>query len=463
MTTTITSELAAGADPVAALAAQVTGRVLRPAEPGFAEEISPFNAATVHSPDVVVVAADAADVAAAVRWAVAHGLPVGVQATGHGAVTPVEGVLVSTTAMQDLWVDPVARTARIGAGVKWSSVLAEAAPHGLAPLIGSSSDVGAVGYTLGGGLPLLGRAFGFAADHVRSLEVVTADGSLRHVDADHFPDLFWGLRGSKGNLGIVTSMTVELVPVTELYGGGLFFPGELVPDLLPAWRDWSAGLPETTCTSLSFLRLPPFPDIREPLRGRFTVHVRFAHLGDEESGERLLAPMRRFAPALVDTLATMPYTALDRIHEDPTHPVPVYERSSMLPALDEATIDTLLAGVGPEADTTVVMCELRQLGGALGRPAPMADAISVRGDGFALFALGVLAPPIAQLVPGQVDALVRTLEPHSTGRTFVNLHGVPRDSADRARPWSSATYQRLRELKAAYDPSGLFRFGHAIG
>lgn len=463
MSTTVTTDPAPSADPVAALAAQVTGRVLRPDDPGFVEEISGFNAATVHRPDVVVVAKEATDVAAAVRWAAAHSLPVGVQATGHGAVTPVEGVLVSTRSMQDLAIDPATRTARIGAGVKWVSVLEEAAPHGLAPLVGSSSDVGAVGYTLGGGLPVLGRAFGFAADHVRSLEVVTADGRVRHVDADHLPDLYWGLRGSKGNLGIVTSMTVELLPITQLYGGGLFFPGELAADLLPAWRDWCSSLPETTSSSLGFLRLPPLPDIREELRGRFVLHLRFAHLGGEATGERLLAPMRGFGPALVDTVGTMPCTAMDRIHEDPTHPVPVYERSAVLPGLDDGTISTLLSGIGPEAETTVMMCELRQLGGALARPAQVPDAIGIRGDGFALFALGVLAPPIAQLVPGHVDALMRSLEPHSTGRTFVNLHGVPRDRADRARPWPGATYRRLRELKAAYDPANLFRFGHAIG
>lgn len=463
MSTTVTTDPAGTTDPVADLETRITGRVLRPADAGFADEIACFNAATVHRPDVVVVAADATDVAAAVQWAAAHDLPVGVQATGHGAVTPIEGVLVSTRSMQDLSVDPVSRTARIGAGVKWAPVLVEAARHGLAPLVGSSSDVGAVGYTLGGGLPVLGRAFGFAADHVRSLEVVTADGRVRHVDADHFPDLFWALRGSKGNLGIVTSMTVGLLPITELYGGGLFLPGEAAVDLLPAWRDWCADLPETTSSSLGFLRLPPLPDIREELRGRFVVHLRFAHLGDEVTGERLLAPMRRFGPALLDTVATMPYTALDRISEDPDHPVPIYERSAMLRSLDDDTLASLLAGVGPEAETTVVMCELRQMGGALARPAQVPDAIGVRGEGFAFFALGVLAPPIAQLVPGQVDALMRSLEPHSGGRTFVNLHGVPRDRADRARPWPAATYERLRELKGAYDPAGLFRFGHAIG
>ncbi len=193
-------------------------------------------AAAQHGPQLVVQAqgvderpvAGTADVLAAIRFAAAHDLPVAVQATGHGAAGPADdALLVNTRRMTGVWLDPAARTARIQAGVRREQVIHEAAPFGLAPLNGSSPLVGAVGYTLGGGLGPLGRAYGYAADHVRSIDLVPADGRLRHVTPTQHDDLFWGLRGGKGNFGVVTALEVELVPVARLYGGGLYFPGEL--------------------------------------------------------------------------------------------------------------------------------------------------------------------------------------------------------------------------------------------
>lgn len=152
-------------------------------------------------------AASAADVAAAVRWAADRGLTVAVQATGHGLTGSLDGsVLITTGRLDTVVVDPAARTARVGAGVRWRQIIDAAAPHGLAPLSGSSSGVGVVGNTLGGGLGLLSRRYGFAADHVRRAELVTADGAIRTVDAGTDPELFWALRGGKGNLGIVTEL-----------------------------------------------------------------------------------------------------------------------------------------------------------------------------------------------------------------------------------------------------------------
>lgn len=444
------------------LAARLTGPLLLPGDDGYDQEISPFNLATVHAPAVVVGAADAADVAAAVAFAARHGLPVGVQATGHGAVTPVDGMLVSTRRMLGVRVDAEAGTATIGAGVSWAEVISAAAPHGLTPLVGSQSGVGAVGYTLGGGLPVLGRTFGFAADRVRSFEVVTADGVLRHVDADSSPDLFWGLRGGKGNLGIVASMTIALVPVARFFGGCVYFPGEALRELLTGYRRWTAELSERTNTSFAVLRLPPAPQLPEPLRGRFLVQLRVAHVGDAAEGEQLVAPMRALAPAIMDTLDEMPATAIDGVHQDPCHPMPTYERCTMLREFSPQVADLLLDHIGPGARTAVLMVELRQLGGALSRPPAVPDAVTGRDAGWSLFTLGVLAPGIEAAVPRDVDALAAAFAPHSTGTTFPNLHGVPGNAADRARAWSPETARRLRDLATAWDPDGLFRYGHAV-
>ena len=213
-------------DDIDALSRAVSGPVALPDSPEFAEETFAFNVATVHRPDVVLGAADARDVAAAVKWAAERRLPVSVQSTGHGAESAIDGgLLINTRRLQDLQIDPDERTARVGAGVKWRTLLEASVPHGLLGLHGSSTDVGVVGYTLGGGLPVLGRAHGFAADHVRSMEIVTADGALRRIDADAEAELFALMRGGKGNLGIVTALEFSLFPFSEFYGGGIIYPG----------------------------------------------------------------------------------------------------------------------------------------------------------------------------------------------------------------------------------------------
>jgi FAD/FMN-containing dehydrogenase len=453
-----------GPSDIAALAAELTGPLLLPGSAGYADEIAAFNAAVTHRPDLVVGAADAADVQAAVRHAAAHGLPLAVQATGHGALAPVDtGLLISTKRLGALAVDPIARTATIGAGLPWRAVIAAAAAHGLAPLSGSSSGVGATGYTLGGGLPVMGRTFGFAADRVRAMEVVTADAAVRHVDAASSPDLFWGLCGGQGNLGIVTAMTIELVEVATVYGGGIFYPAEHIPAVLHAYPDWAATLPEQTSTSVAILRLPPAPSIPEPLRGQTVAHLRVCHVGDGADGERLVAPMRAVAPVLVEHLADMPYTAVDSIHQDPDHPIPFCHRGALLRELTAETVEALLSAAGPQVHAPLVMCELRHLGGALGRGPATGNCVGGRDAAYGLAAIGLLMPETAAAAPAAVDAVITAAEPWASGRTLVNFHGPLGDEADRARAWDPATYQQLAGLARRLDPDGLFGHGHSIG
>jgi FAD/FMN-containing dehydrogenase len=446
---------------ISALADRVEGPVLRPGDEGYADEVAAFNLARQHTPDVVVAARSADDVAAAVSWAAAQGLPVGVQATGHGAVVPISsGVLVSTRGLDEVTIDAERRTARIGAGVKWRTLLDAAAEHGLAGLCGSTSDVGVVGYTLGGGLPVLGRLFGFSSDHVRAFDVVTGDGARHHVETGDGSELDWALRGGKGNVGIVTSMELDLIDVRDLYGGAIFWPGALAPTLLTVFAEWVETLPEEFSASIGLLRLPPLPDVPEPLRGRFTVHLRVAYLGDDAEGERLLAPMRDVAPPLIDMVGRMPYAELDRIHMDPEHPVPFEEGGTLLSELAPETIEAILQEAGPDTACPLLLVELRLLGGALARG--RADAVGGRDAAYSLFAVGALMPPIADAVPPAIRGVVGAMAPWSTGGTMVNFHGVPGDDADRARAWSGPTYERLQRAKASYDPGNLLRFGHAI-
>lgn len=444
----------------------VHGPVLRPTDDGYAAEVTGFNLAARHTPDVVVGATGTDDVVAAMRWAAATRTPVTVQATGHGANFPVDdGLLISTARMTDVRVDPAEGTATVAAGARWRHVLDAAAPHGFAALTGTSTDIGAVGYTLGGGLPVLGRVYGYAADRVRSFRVVTPDGTLHHTDASQEPDLFWALRGGKGNVGVVTSLTCELLPLTRILGGAMYCAGENAERLLRAWADWTSTVPAEMCTAFTLLRLPPLPTIPEPLRGRFWSRVAVAWTGDPAEGERLLAPVREAAPVVFDTVAEMDYTDVDQIYAEPEDPLPARESCVLLRELTPDAVTAFLAQAGPAAgpDYPLLIVELRHLGGRLARPAEVEDAICARDASHLLETVGVPAvPETAGPIETATAALHTAMAPYGTGRTMVNIHGRPGDESDRARAWTPEVYARLRRTKSAYDPANLLRYGHTV-
>ena len=449
---------------VQSLAESVAGPVLIPGDADYAAEARAFNLAVQHAPDVILAATSTDDVAAGIHWARSLGLPVSVQATGHGASSAISGgLLISTSRMQELVVDPIEQTARVGAGVKWRDLLTETVPHGLIGLNGSSTDVGVVGYILGGGLPVLGRAFGFASDTVRSFEVVTPDGVVRHVDAESAPDLFAALRGGKGSFAVVTSVTISLVPLDELYGGGIMYPGADAPTVLAAFSRWAPTLPDAAAPSIALLRLPDLEFVPEPLRGQFVVHLRFAYVGGAEEGAELLAPMRGVSTPLMDMVGPMSYLDVDQVHMDPADPLPFEDGGLLLRRFDDEAQEALLALAGPQVESPLLMVEIRPLGGHLARPPVGVDSVSGRDAAFSLMAIGLMVPPIAETVPRAVSDVLRAMEPFATGGTMVNFHGRPGDEADRARAWTPETYARLTAAKEAYDPSNMLRFGHAIG
>jgi len=174
--------------------------------------------------------------------------------------------------------------------VIWIEVLEAAAPHGLAPLSGSSPNVGVAGYVLGGGISFLGRKYGLSANHVCPIELVTADGRLVRADFEHEQDLFWALRG--GSFGIVTAIEVELFPVKEVYAGILWYPVERESEVLHAWRNLtlSERLPDDLTTIGRFLNFPSFPELPADIRGKSFVVVEAIHAGDPARADELLAP-----------------------------------------------------------------------------------------------------------------------------------------------------------------------------
>jgi FAD/FMN-containing dehydrogenase len=438
------------------LAAQVTGRVLGPDDHGFKDATAGFQTAAHREPTVVVVPETDEDVAAAVRWAAAHDLPVAVQGTGHGLATLAGGVLINTCRLTAVGVDAEARTATVEAGATWAQVVEPAAPHGLAPLSGSAPNVCAVSYTLGGGMGHLARKYGYAADHVRSIDVVTADGAIRHVTADSDPDLFWALRGGRDNFGIVTRIEVELMPVERLYGGGLFFDAERAADIVTAWHDWLATVPEELTSSVGVVPFPDVPALPPPLRGKRVVHIRIAYLGDADSGAKLVEPLRQIGPRLMEKVTEIPYSESGSICNDPTDPMPYHGTSAMLRDLDENAIRTLLDA----ADPTLIL-ELRQLGGALSRPPAVPNSVGHRDAAFALGVLSRITPDNADTVSVAHDELARTLAPWTLGRCLNFTYGTL-PAQDVATAYDVLDYQRLAELKANYDPANMFRLNHNI-
>ncbi|MEU0567140.1 FAD-binding oxidoreductase [Nonomuraea sp. NPDC005983] len=446
------------------LRSAVKGAVLFPRDPGFTAEHAGFNPVVRHTPEAVVVPDDADDIRAAVRLASLLGLPVAVQATGHGISAAADGgMLINTRRLGSVTIDPVKRVARVAAGARMREVVEAAAAHGLATVNGSSLDVGAVGYTLGGGLGPLGRKHGYAADQVRSIDLVTPDGRLLRLSPDQHEDLFWAVRGGKSNFGVVTSMEIGLVTLATLYGGALFFLGEAADRVVRAYPAWAAELPEEMTTTLAFMRLPEAPTVPPPLQGRVAVRLTAAYLGGEEEGERLLAPMLAAEPTL-GSMGALPYEKIGTIANDPpVAPLPVFERTGLLRALDDAAVERLLALAGPDAELPFGVIELRQLGGALARPAAVPNAIGHRDAGFLLFMANPAPADQAGVVKGLQQNLMDALEPHLTGGMLPNFMSSSDLAPEQVRAaYTPADHQRLTRLKQLHDPGNLFRVNHNI-
>ncbi|MEV6541557.1 FAD-binding oxidoreductase [Streptomyces sp. NPDC051665] len=422
-----------------------------PADPGYEEELAGFQTGFTQRPAVIHGARSADDVIAAVRYASAEDLPVGVQATGHGLPGGSEGgVLITTKRMDGVSVDPEARTVRVQAGVRWGQVVAAAQPHGLAPLNGSAPSVGAVSYTLSGGLGILAREFGYAADHVRSLDVVTADGQLRRVTRESDPDLYWALLGAGHAFGVVTELEIDLVPVRTLYGGSLAFDGREVDPtaLLRAYEEWTRTVPDELTSSFAAVPYPDIPALPPHLRGRYVLSVRVAHTGSGDEGAQLVAPLRELGPVLADSLREMPYSESHTIHSDPPEPHAYYGDSAVVSGLDAARVGEVLSLAGPDAAAMCVV-QVNHLGGALARPAP--NSVPYREGRFLVRMLAVGEREAAR---AQLDPAFSLLAPATLGRAVNFAFGA----GDRTEGlYDAETRKRLAGLKSHYDPANLFR------
>lgn len=448
---------------VSKLQESVRGSVLLPGHVDFESAWQPWSIGPEHKPALIVLAETAQDIAAAVSFAHDFDLPVSVQATGHGIQVPnVGGVHINTARMTGVTINAEAQTARVEAGAKWAHVVPEAHKYGLAPLNGSTTDVGVVGYSLGGGTGWMARKYGFAADHIISMDVVTANGDLIKVSAESYPDLFWAMRGGSSNFGVVTAMEFGLFPVETFYGGGVYYPLSDAKAVFSAYGEWTQTLPDDVTASIGIFRFPPLPFLPEPLQGKEVIRVAAVAISD--NGEELIAPMRTIATPLLDCMDRYPYTMIDLVSADPIDPMPIFETSMMFDEFTPEVVDELLRIAGPGVKSPLLMIEIRYIRGASEKAGARASAANRVGGSYMLFAAGVpFSPEVAEVLVHARQQLRETLRPYSTGKTFLNFIGHSEPGDDRTMDaFSLETYVHLARTKTKYDPSNRFRFNRNI-
>lgn len=444
------------------LQARIGGTVYTPDAPGYDDARRAWNLATQQHPAIIVAPQSVNDVVQAVRYANERDLTIAVQTTGHGVILPANDcLLLLTSALNTVRVNADARTARVGAGVQWGAALAQATPHGLAPTLGSSPGVGAVGYTLGGGFGWLGRKYGLSCDNVNWFEVVTAGGDIVRASADENADLFWALRGGGCNFGVVTEMEIRLHPVAHVYGGNLFYPPTMAAQVMARYREWIADAPQELTSSVVLMNFPPFPQVPEFLRGQSFVIVRGAYCGAPEEGEKVLRFWREWQTPSVDAFQTIPFAQIATVSNDPTDPLPGFSGGACLNDLSDDTIATLIQYALPQGGPPLlVFCEVRHAGGAIQNIDPASAAYSNREQELLLSLIAATPTPEAHAaVTAHVAAMKRALGAHLNAAVYLNFLDGQDARALSRHGYHAENFQRLTALKQKYDPRN--RFSHS--
>jgi FAD/FMN-containing dehydrogenase len=456
-----TTVVSAPAATSAQLRVSLLGQAIAPGEPQYDELRAAWNLTVDQRPALIVVAHSSTDIAEAVQFARAAGLPVAVQATGHGVIRPADdSLLISTKNMTGVRVNAGARTAWVNAGTKWGKVLEQAQAVGLAPLLGSSPDVGAIGYTLGGGMGWLARKYGLSIDSVNCFEVVTADGRIVEASETQNSDLFWGLRGGGGGLGVITGMEVRLYPVTEFYGGNLYYPIDQAPALYARYREWIASAPDELTSSIVIMNYPPLPFFPEPLRGKSIAQIRGAYCGPIEQGAALLKFWRDWQTPLIDDFAARPFSDIARVSNDPVDPSPDMFSGAWLADLSDETLAALVEhGSAANGPSPIILTEVRHTGGAIARVDPSSNVFGHRTAPHVLAVIGLTPTPEAQTAFRQRAAQFKqALQPHIMG-VYLNFLEGEEARAHTRDAFSVEAYRHLQAIKAKYDPDN--RFSHS--
>jgi FAD/FMN-containing dehydrogenase len=446
------------------LRAVIQGSVTTPDDPGYDEARAVYNAMIDRRPAAVVGAAGSADVAAAVTFAREADLPVAIRGGGHsvpGFGTIDDGVVIDLSGLRTVAVDPAARVAHAEGGATWGDFNAATHEHSLATTGGIISTTGVSGLTLGGGIGYLTRGHGLACDNLIGAEVVTADGAVVSVDADEHADLLWALKGGSGNFGVVTRLDFQLHPLSEIYGGPMFFELEHAGDIFRWFRDFIVDAPEAFGGFPAFQIAPPLEFIPEERHGEPLVAFVACWAGPLDEGEAIVGKVKEVAPVVAEHVGRMPYPALNGAF-DALVPSGLqhYWKANFVTELTDQAIDAHVQH-GPKVPVVNSTMHLYPINGAAQRVGPDEAAWGHRDATF--------APVIAGMWPDPADndaniAWVKdyyaATAPHSDAGGYVNFAAA--DDQDRVRENYGANYDRLVAVKRQYDPDNVFRHNQNI-
>jgi len=420
-----------------------------------------WNTRIIHRPDYVVTALTGDHVEKAMQFAAERNLTIRVQATGHGALASAEGgMLIDTSGLTGVEIDPRRRSATIGAGVRWQEVLDAAQPHGLAGLAGSSGTVGVVGYALGGGAGWLARRYGLCSDAIEAAEITTSDGNRRWVSAGSEPELLWALRGGGGNFGVVSALRLQLVPISTVYAGAIYWPMERAREVLSAYRDWVAVAPPDLGSAVAFLQYPASAPVPEPIRGNPVVALRVCFVSHFDRVETVLAPLRRILGIVLDTTREMPFREIGAVTMDSPLHLPRIGYSESLGELSDQTIASLPEALAP--GSPYIAMELRHTARGTAQPPESHGGLGYWDSSFLVFGMSVTpdleTEQAAARLGAQLDKVFVSSRTGTNALTFVLPQFEPKDvrEVERVRRTYQPThYARLAALKKRFDPTNL--------
>lgn len=445
------------AESWAAFTMRLKGEVVRPGDAGYQAACETSKMANYNKkPAVIVYAEDAADVSRCVTFARRHGLPITARGGGHsiGGHSLIDGgVVVDTSRMKQIRVDPVKRRAFAQTGLTAREFLQATEPHGLVAPFGDAGSVGIAGITLGGGIGYLTRKLGLTIDNVASIEIVTADGQIVHASEAEHADLFWGLRGGGGNFGIVTGIEYRLSELPQIYGGAYLV--EATPEVLREYARLSLEAPEEFSTISMLLIAPPLPFIPEDKVGTPTLMMLTVWSGDMEKGEEVFAPFRALGEPIADMIGPMPYSGMYVFLEDAEGRGRARVRSGFYSELNDDVIAASLAELA-NSPQNLAFLQIRPIGNGQMQRIPADRTAFAHRD--ANFMLAIIAhweeTEGDSQNTGWVDSFWSAIRPYSQGvySNFLQAEGEARIR----EAYANGVYARLAVLKAQYDPTNMF-------
>lgn len=432
------------------------GQSFCPDDPGYDQARAIPNAMIDRRPAIIARCASAADVIACVRFAREHDALVSVRGGGHsvaGKSVCDGGLMMDLSAMKGIRVEPVRRTARAEAGLTLGEFDRETQAFGLATTLGTVSKTGISGLTLGAGWGHLHGKYGLALDNVISLDVVTADGRLLTANPSENEELFWGLRGSGGNLGIVTSLEYRLHEVGPVLGGAVLYPIPFAKEALRFFRDWADSIPDELVIQCGSLTMPDFGPV-------FAI-VGCYH-GDLSQGERVLKPLRGFGKPIGDIFGVLSYVQMQSLF-DPFFPPGrlTYVKSNFVQTLSDEAVETVTAYMGTGPSPYSFAPAIEHWHGAVTRVGASDTAFPHRHNSF-----NFMVWSNWEAADDSARNIQWTREYWSAMKPFLKTGSYGNYVSDEgeaiARDVYGANYDRLVSLKNKYDPTNLFSMNHNI-